>query len=145
MPDPPRVTEETGFASRSVTLITSLYLEARREHLFGTAVNSAHDPWYPTLSLNVTNSQVYEHNFPRCKVTRRSIEHLSAEDLDAAAGGTAADIWLLRSEIETHGRSAHHHKTATACKLEGHHVRALLDAIFQPSKLRSDAQQRGSG
>lgn len=130
MPDPPRVTEETGFASRSVTLITSLYLEARREHLFGTAVNSAHDPWYPTLSLNVTNSQVYEHNFPRCEVTRRSIEHLSAEDLDAAAGGTAADIWLLRSEIETHGRSAHHHKTATACKLEGHHPSRSIGCYF---------------
>ncbi len=35
--------------------------------------------------------KVYEHNFPGSRVTRRSIEHLAAQDLD-----DAADIWLLR-------------------------------------------------
>lgn len=39
--------------------------------------------------------QVYEHNFPGSSVTRRSIEHLSVEDVDGKA-----DVWLLRFVLE---------------------------------------------
>eukprot|EP00752_Nemacystus_decipiens_P006358 g5732.t1 len=85
-----------------------------------------------SFEINSVANSVYEHNFPRCEVTRRSIEHLSAEDLDAASGGAAADIWLLSPPCQPFCRVGNRMDELDPRSTSFLHLLSLLKTVKNP-------------
>ncbi|CAM9548558.1 unnamed protein product [Ectocarpus sp. 6 AP-2014] len=75
---------------------------------------------------SVANS-VYEHNFPGCSVTRRSIEHLSAQDIEVDA-----DIWLLSPPCQPFCRVGNKMDEQDNRSVSFLHLLSLLKTIRTP-------------
>ncbi|CAM9523537.1 unnamed protein product, partial [Hapterophycus canaliculatus] len=75
---------------------------------------------------SIANS-VYERNFAGCRVTRRSIEHLSVEDVDGKA-----DVWLLSPPCQPFcriGKKMDEHDNRSLSFL---HLLSLLETVKMP-------------